>query len=255
MATDLTGPSAFDDRSSYLHRQTIGALGAALPFLVWLIAGLRPADFSVGRWRLHDSISAYYHTSGVVAFVGVLSALSVRLLTYQGFGNGHGTQDRFTARLAGICAALVAFFPTAVKDGPRWLKPWVSNTHYVAATVLFGCFMFISLFLFTKSGTPHPTRRKQRRNAVYRVCGIAIGTCLAWIAGLKLFRRGEVSIFWPEALALWFFAFSWLTKGRADHTLVRLLEYTRHPRRVVREVRKNLQKLKGTEAVAPTAGR
>jgi len=248
MTVDLTGPSASDDKSSYLHRQTIGALGALLPLLVWLIAGLRPDDGSRTPWRLLGSMSAYYYTSGVVAFVGVLAALSVYLIIYQGFDNVHGTQDRFTARLAGVSAAMVALFPTTVDHHPRWLAPWVSYTHYASATVLFGCLMFFSLVLFTKSGAASPTRGKQRRNWIYRACGIAIGICLVSIAALELLGRGDTaSIFWPEAIALWFFALSWLTKGRADHTLLRIAEYTRHPRRLARGLRRNIEKLKGTE--------
>src|SRR6266545_2173362 len=46
-------------------------------------------------------------------------------------------------------------------------------------------------------------------------------------------------IFWPEAVALEFFAVSWLVKGRADRTAAaagrRTLHYGRHPGQLVGE--------------------
>jgi len=43
----------------------------------------------------------------------------------------------------------------------------------------------------------------------------------------------HISIFWPETIALGFFAVSWLVKGRADWTLVatgqRVLRYGKGP--------------------------
>src|SRR5437879_5618907 len=106
----LRTPSAADDLSTYLHRQCIGFLGALLPVMVWLVAGLRPANGLASPWRLLNSISAYYYTSGVLAFVGVLVALAVFLLTYRGYDNAHGAQDRLTGWLAGVAAASVAAF-------------------------------------------------------------------------------------------------------------------------------------------------
>ena len=56
-----------------------------------------------------------------------------------------------------------------------------------------------------------------RKLGFYRVCGAAMVGCIAW-AGSALFTGAP--IFWPEALALEFFAVSWLVKGRADRTAV-----------------------------------
>ncbi|MFC1955918.1 hypothetical protein ACFLWZ_05265 [Chloroflexota bacterium] len=53
-------------------------------------------------------------------------------------------------------------------------------------------------------------------------------------AGIASFNGAP--IFWPEALALEFFAVSWLVKGRADITAVaagrRTLYYGRHPKQL-----------------------
>jgi hypothetical protein len=223
-APDSADRSAHDDLSTYTHRQVIGYLGMSLPLMVWFIAGVRPADDARNIWHPLTSISGYYHTSGVVAFVGVLAGLSIYLLTYKGFDNQHGKWDRRAAWTAGVCSALVALFPTqAPGSGPHWLQPWVYRTHYGSAAVLFSSFAFFSLYLFTKSSGA-PDRDKRRRNRVYYGCGIAIVVSIAWIIVLKvgdlLSSRAtgmarDSSIFWPETIALVAFAVSWLTKGRA----------------------------------------
>ena len=52
-------------------------------------------------------------------------------------------------------------------------------------------------------------------------------------------------IFWPEVLALEFFAVSWLVKGRAYATVVaagkRSVYYMRHPQQLVKEVQEVVQ--------------
>jgi len=68
-------PSAPDDLSGRLHRQLIGVLGLALPFMLWVIDGVRTYDAAT-RWRPQDSISPYYYTGAVDAFVGLLVALA-----------------------------------------------------------------------------------------------------------------------------------------------------------------------------------
>jgi heme A synthase len=255
-AIPLNGPSETDDDSTYLHRQVIGALGALLPLLVYWIAGCRHANDQTEPWRLLPSISSYYHTSAVVAFVSILSALSIFLLMYQGFRNQDGLKDRLIAILAGVAAAGVAFFPTALSNGPGWLHPWVSTTHYVSAAILFACFAVFSLLLFTK----HDRRKgltgwKRFRNVLYVTCGIVIVLCVIWIASVcwrNWSDHGERPIFWPEAIALWAFAASWLIKGRADHTVGRLVEYAKHPERIPRDLRRSARKQKG-ELPAPEA--
>lgn len=237
MEPKLAHRGAHDDLSTYLHRQCIGYLGMLLPLLVWWIAGRRPTEGIAHPWRLLDSVSAYYHTGGVIAFVGILAALAVFLLTYQGYDNADHRKDRVAAVVAGVAATLVASFPTAVPEGvraPSWWTQQIGLIHNVSAVVLFGSFIFFSLFLFTKSGTTRPSKDKRRRNAVYVVCGVAMAVCMTWAAIASL-RHG--SIFVPEALALEFFAFSWLTKGRAGRTAKELasktLRVARNPRQLV----------------------
>jgi len=199
---------------------------------------------SARSWKPLDSISAYYYSSGAVAFSGVLAALAVYLLTYRGYRNQHGAQDRLTGWTAGVAAIVVATFPTPPDSRLGWYAGWIGVVHYAAATVLFTCFAVFSLFLFTRSAPGVSSRGKQGRNLVYRICGFAIVICLLWIA---IFHAHP--IFLPETLALVFFAASWLIKGRVDHTVValgtRAARYRRDPRKLIADVSGNVRRLSG----------
>jgi hypothetical protein len=232
-----------DDRSTHAYRQLIGSLGFVFPFVLWLIAGLRPIR-ELTPWELLSSVSSYYYTGSIAVFVGILVALGVFLLTYRGYDNKYGRHDRIASIVAGTAAILVAFFPTKAPIdslAPSW---WTSGTgmiHYISAVVLFCSFSFFSLFLFTKTkqvaGEPLP-RDKRLRNRIYIFCGILMVGCIVW-AGIASFM--DAPIFLPEALALESFAVSWLTKGRADRTAVsvarRTLYYGRNPRKLVADFR------------------
>jgi len=92
--------------------------------------------------------------------------------------------------------------------------------HYVSAVSLFGVFIIFSLWLFRKSSTPSNRDRtpgKRRRNSIYLGWGLVMIACMLW-AGSSIFTGA--SIFWPEAIALWAFAFSWLVKGEAHRPIV-----------------------------------
>ena len=230
-----------DDLSSHMHRLFIGVLGLLLPFLLWIIAGWRPTA-GLQPWEILSSVSAYYYTGAVAAFVGILVALAVFLFTYPGYGNEYKRRDQSAAIIAGTAAIGVAFFPTGAPSDlpvPSWWTPQTRTIHYTSAVVLFGAFIVFCLFLFPKSkvkkGESLPLD-KRVRNRIYRFCGLAMLVCMLW-AGSALFTSAP--IFWPEALALEFFAVSWLVKGRADWTAVNLgrrtLHYGSHPGQLVGE--------------------
>ena len=231
-----------DDLSSYALRQLIGWMGVVLPALLWLIAGWRPTE-GLHRWDLLGSVSAYYYTGAVSAFVGMLIALALIFFSYRGYNNKYRRRDRSAAIIAGAAAALVAVFPTGAPSNlpePLWWTPLTGRIHIISAVVLFGAFIFFSLFQFPKSkvkrGETIP-REKRVRNWIYKFCGLAMVACMLW-AGIALIT--DAPIFWPEALALEFFAVSWLVKGRAPFTAVaagrRALHYGRHPGQLVSEV-------------------
>jgi hypothetical protein len=207
-----------DDMSGHTHRQVIGYLGLALPILLVQAERLRPNALS-DNWS-GTSISAYYWTGAVSLFVGLLAALSLFLLTYRGYANESYKYDRGAAIIAGIAAALVALFPTSPPSGIAplpWWRDWISTTHMVAAIVLFSMFAVFSLWLFRKTAPgEQPSADKKRRNAIYLLCGFAIVFSMIWAV---VWARSGRSIFWPESSALVFFAWSWLVKGQAVHSI------------------------------------
>ena len=230
-----------DDLSSNAHRQLIGYMGLILPALLWLIAGWRPTE-GLQPWKPLTSVSAYYYTGAVSAFAGILVALALFLFSYRGYDNAYHRRDRIAAIIAGVATVLVAFFPTGAPgdlEALSWWTPLVGGIHYFSAVVLFGAFIYFALFLFRRSkvkrGASLP-RGKQFRNVIHIFCGVAMLACMLW-AGIATVT--DAPIFWPEALALEFFAVSWLAKGRADITVVatgkRTLYYGRHPRQLFAE--------------------
>lgn len=232
-----------NDLSTYAHRQLIGGIGLVLPALLWLIAGLRPTE-GLHRWELLSSVSAYYYTGAVSAFVGMLIALALFLFSYHGYKNDYRWRDRLAAIIAGAASAMVAFFPAGAPSNlsvPSWWTPLTGTIHSISAVALFGAFIFFSLFQFPKSKVKRPeslTRDKRLRNWIYVSCGVGMVVCMLW-AGSALLTGA--SIFWPEALALELFALSWLVKGRADWTAVaaarRTLHYGSHPGQLVSDVK------------------
>jgi hypothetical protein len=206
-----------DDLSDHAHRQLIGYVGLVLPLLLVVIALLRDG---VDRWRSLTSVSAYYYTGAVAAFVGMLVSLALFLFTYRGYKNEYHWVDRAAAVIAAIAALGVALFPTvAPADVPAlsWWLPVTGVLHQVCAGVLFTMFAVFALFLFriTPPGEP-VSREKRMRNHAYLVCGLLIVASIIWaiIAGL----RGR-PIFLPESVALVAFAVSWLIKGKAYKTI------------------------------------
>ena len=218
VSTSLPGAASRpDDQSDNAHRQLIGYIGLVLPFLLILMAVTRDG---IEQWRRLESISAYYYTGAVAAFVGMLVALALFLFTYRGYANEHNRADRLTAKTAAVASLVVALFPTKAPVGVSALSWWTPSTgvlHHGAAVVLFGMFAIFALWLFrlTAAGE-QPTADKRRRNHVYLLCGVVIVACMGWAGFNGLNGR---PIFWPESVALIAFAMSWLVKGYALDTI------------------------------------
>jgi len=205
--------------SNQAHRQLIGYLGVLLPVILLALAGMRPTP-GLPQWSPLQSVSAYYYTGAVAAFVGILVSLALFLFTYGGY-EGY-LADRVVAKIGGVCALGVAFFPTAAPQGlpePVWWREATRTIHYLSATCLFLVFIVFSVWLFRKGrrkGT-HLSQGKRQRNRVYLSCGVVMVVSVLW-AGSSYFTGAP--IFWPETLALWAFAVSWLVKGYAHRPVV-----------------------------------
>jgi len=199
---------------------TIGFLGFIFPLLLIVVA----AVFSNCQ-NVQNSISAYYHTISRNVFVGVLCAISLSLFAYRGYSR----VDNLVGNLAAASALGVAFFPTSL-DAPFtpclptvFDNGMVSTFHFLSAAVLFVCFSFFSLLLFTKSkGTK--SKVKIIKNRIYRTCGFIMLACIGLIAIYFGFQEKLIQsleklrpVFWLESLALWAFSISWLTKSEYFH--------------------------------------
>jgi len=187
---------------SYLSlRRTIGILGIAFPILLaigYVIAGgegIRP------------SISSYYHTPMRDVYVGISCGVALFLFTYRGYD----FRDAITGNLAGLFGLAVVFLPAS--------DTWIGTIHEIVALLFFFTLAYFSIFLFTR-GTGFPTRRKRRRNQIYRTCGYIMVTCTVLASVYTAFPRLQLlysdyhPVFWFETIGLWAFGFAWLTKGK-----------------------------------------
>lgn len=200
-------------------RRTLGILGVSLP-IVLILGSIIIGDCH----EVQSSISNYYHTKMRNVFVGFLFALSLFLWTYKGYSS-----SKWDNRLGNISCFLglgVVFFPTAVTQAE--LTTCISSIsdngivgvlHLIFAASFFICLAFFSISIFTK-GVTQATTQKIKRNLLYKICGYAMLVNIAIMAIYVVFLRKPYPnleqyspVFWLEAISLWAFGLSWLTKG------------------------------------------
>lgn len=236
-----SGGERADDLSTRRHRLLIGISGAALPFLLYLVAGWRET-VGLPRWELLGSLSAYYYTGAVAIFVGFLVALAAFLWTYRGYGNRYRRFDVLVGRVAAAGAVVVAFFPADPPNrlpGADWWALWMGTLHGIGAATMFVAFTVFALVLFPQTqpvaGQPRSWQRsvadwlelfvfwrpnprgldggKLARNYVYLGCGVAMLGCLV---ATPLAGFWGASILPYEFVAWECFAVCWLVKGRVE---------------------------------------
>ena len=194
------------------HRRLLGWIGLLLPALLIVLLIFRDGWT---RWNSLDSISAYYYTGAVAAFVGMLVSMALFLFTYRGYeGKPYHWADRLVGIIAAGAALGVAAWPTGAPSDVMplsWWRPWHGWAHYGCTIVLFAMFAVYALFLFplTREGDK-VSLSYGGRNALYLICGLLIVGSMIY-AGF--FAEG--SIFVPESIAMGAFAVSWLVKGKA----------------------------------------
>ena len=135
--------------------------------------------------------------------------------------NGHTTREALAAKVAAICALLIALFPTAKACG----DPSQTATIHTAAAVLM--FSILAWFCFVpfRKNTKGKGGKKGRRAKFYFACGSVIVLCM--VAGLvgKLVLSCEKAasldlIFWVEAISLGAFGVAWIVAGKIIPILV-----------------------------------
>lgn len=217
-ATVMSAPIKPDPRliSFNTLRKAVGWLGLLLP------AAMIVGNLFFGHCKvIQDSNSHYYYTVTGSVFVGILCAVGLFLLSYKGYPDD--PRDKYCSAAAGICAILIAFFPTNDNSTGSCAVIHLENStvrndiHFISATLFFLLLAYMSYFLFTKSkGTK--TKRKELRNRLYRWCGVLIVVFIGMIALYSFvdslaFLSKYKPIFWLEWFALIAFGGSWLIKG------------------------------------------
>ena len=201
---------------SYLQlRKLIGFLGVLLPFVC--IAG----SFRFAHLEMQNSISMYYYSNMRDVFVGILTCISLFLITYQGYE----PVDNVVTNITGIMGAGIALFPCG---NPAWSDPvgifMLPNSttnwfHLSSAAIFFILLAINSIWLFTKSDKPvRKHSRKYYRNIVYRTCGIVILGCMGALIPVMIFCSADFMnqtyiILVIEIIMLFAFGASWLVKG------------------------------------------
>lgn len=180
-------------------RAMIGWLGMLLPGIVVVLIGYFP-----------QSISATWYTNACTVFMIVLGSASFLLISYKGYER----IDDILLTCSGISGLGICLFPCSISEvtgnvGTFLIDSEISNTiHCICALIFFGLLSFNSLFLFTK-GTGEMTKKKKIRNIIYKVCGV--GMLAAFL--ILLLPSFRIQVWLVEAVALFFFAISFLTKA------------------------------------------
>src|SRR4030042_5272334 len=187
---------------SYLTiRRAIGILGILFPLV--LVFGTIVFG---GTENIKSSISSYYHTNMRDFFVGLPCAVALFLFSYKGYEK----KDDIAANLGALFSLGVAFLPTSTDDLIPGRNPIIGRLHLISAALFFIVLTYFCLFLFTKTDKRELTRRKQKRNMLYKICGYTMLGCIFLIAVYLLILEDKYSklkdydpIFWLESLSLW----------------------------------------------------
>jgi len=187
-------------------RLMLGIIALALPFLVSAIAQM-PLP----------SISASYFTEARDEFVGLLFVVGGLMMAY----NGHTNREALAAKLAAICAILIALFPTTKACG----DPSQTVVIHTAAAVLM--FSILAWFCFVpfRKNTKGKGGKKGRRAKLYFICGSVIAAAMAvGLIGKLLLTCQQVAdldlVYWVEAMALGAFGVAWIVAGKIIVLLV-----------------------------------
>lgn len=180
-------------------------------FVGWL-AILLPWLGALLLWRIPPSISSTYYTYEAGPVFMIILGLASGLLMYY---DGYDKTDDILNTITGILGMCICLFPcshdTLLYVGtfrtPVVISMWIHN---ISAIIFFVMLAYISFFQFTKS-SGNMTKQKKIRNIIYRVCaGGMLGSFL-----ILLFPDFYIQTWLVEAIALFFFGISWLTKADA----------------------------------------
>jgi len=201
-----------DTETVRLLRLGIGAVGVFLP------AGLIAVNWARHFWQhragfviIPTSMSGSYWTTARDVFVGSLCAIGVFLIGYR----RTRLQD-ICSTVAGVCALLVAFNPTAPGPGTPGEPQWVNYLHHIAAGALLltlGAFCFVFLAEYRGAGTSG-----RPAGIIYLTSGCAViaAVTAALITGLLGVGSNWPLLYLLEAIAVFCFGAAWITASLDD---------------------------------------
>lgn len=219
--------------SHYKLRQALGVLGILLPVLVVVI------EKTVGNAEAcQPSISHYFYSKAHVLFIGALCIMGALFCTYYGEDN----KESRIANITGICAFLVAIFPTgqsgflpacqSIKSNDiiaciscsdnfveKDYHSWYMYIHFGSAVLMFIMIAIFCWFYLTKPEQDEHDkiylRKKKNRNKYYRFC--AVGILISLLVCYLSFREDKIlpynTVYFCETICLWLFGSAWLLKG------------------------------------------
>ena len=178
-------------------------------FVGWL-AILLPWLGALLLWRIPPSISSTYYTYEAGPVFMIIMGLASGLLMYY---DGYDKVDDILNTIAGILGMLICLFPchhsalqyVGTFNTPVAISMWIHN---ISAMIFFVMLAYISFFQFTKTAG-YMDKKKKARNIIYRIC--AFGMIGAFL--ILLLPAFYIQTWLVEAIALFFFGVSWLTKA------------------------------------------
>ena len=179
-----------------------------------LATGLPTALFLGDRWffgatEMLNSISGYYYSDMRDVFVGILFAIGVFMLTYEGYN----LFERMLSNLGGVLAIMVALFPTTAVGA---IRGNIGTIHIIAAGSFYFILFIFVFFQFTKSKEGEKTIRKRIRNFIYYLCGAIIFGVLVLLVLTEIDIVAspiDNSTFWLEYIGNTAFGIAFLVKG------------------------------------------
>jgi hypothetical protein len=198
------------DNTTIKLRRILGILGMIMPFLV-IIFGLitkQPSSYFI-------SISATHYTAQYLLFEGLVVAVGLFLICY----NGYDIKDNILSTIAGIGAIMLCYLPAKVEGTTTWNFLMLSENitdvfHIIGGLAFFGMLFWIIEFQFTK--TSEFTEQKLKRNVLYKICGWMICFGIIFGGAMWFFGSGimKYAMMIGEIIALEAFGVAWFVKGK-----------------------------------------
>lgn len=214
-------PRTGNDIKTYRKiRRAIGYLGISLPIVLVILSFI-----PFFKTPVQPSISDYYYTNLREFFTGVLCAVGLFLIRYEGTRNPRFFKnDDLLTNISGYMAFGIAFFPTNPENWAEKIYTLVplhlnflGYVHYGFAALFFIILSIISFNVFTIGQQKNEAIRVSifNENRIYRTFGFLMLFFIAMIPVFAIFHVLKHSTLLFEMLALFSFGISWLIKGRA----------------------------------------